>query len=141
MQIEPRLSDEIIPDLNNIVRAIEDEGDRCYLSSTNDADRLREIANWLDTNFRRTQPTSQSDGPPETIDGFETGNTVAPNASQSDEALVEAINDYNSILRSCSQVAKRKGEDTNWDALGKRITRTLEKHHATWLKHWNGKIS
>lgn len=61
MKIEPRLSDEIIPDLNNIVRAIEDEGDRCYLSSTNDADRLREIADWLDTRFRRTPPTSQSD--------------------------------------------------------------------------------
>lgn len=60
MQLEPRLSDEIIPDLNNIVRAIEDEGDRCYLSSTNDADRLREIANWLDTKFRRTPPASQS---------------------------------------------------------------------------------
>lgn len=61
MQLEPRLSDEIIPDLNNIVRAIEDEGDRCYLGSTNDADRLREIANWLDTKFRRTPPASQSD--------------------------------------------------------------------------------
>lgn len=118
MKLEPYLSDEIIPDLNNIVRDIEDEGDRCYFGSTNDADRLREIADWLETNFRRTPP-----------------------ASQSDEALVEAINDYNSILRSCSQVAKRKGENTNWDALGKRITRALEKHHATWLKHWDGKIS
>lgn len=83
--LEPCLSDEIIPDLNNIVRAIEDEGDRCYLGSTNDAERLREIANWLETKFRRIPPASQSDGPPETINGFETGNTVAPNASQSDE--------------------------------------------------------
>ena len=58
---EPCLSDEIISDLNNIVRAIEDEGDRCYLGSTNDAERLREIANWLETKFRRTLPTRQSD--------------------------------------------------------------------------------
>lgn len=48
----PVLSAEIIPDLNNIVRAIEDEGDRIYLGSTNDADRLREIANWLDRHLR-----------------------------------------------------------------------------------------
>lgn len=61
MKLEPYLSDEIIPDLNNIVRDIEDEGDRCYLGSTNDADRLREIADWLETNFRRTPPASQSD--------------------------------------------------------------------------------
>lgn len=59
--LEPCLSDEIIPDLNNIVRAIEDEGDRCYLGSTNDADRLREIADWLETKFRRTPPAIQSD--------------------------------------------------------------------------------
>ncbi len=39
---------EIMPDLNNISRAIEDEGDRCYLGSTNDADDLREIAARLD---------------------------------------------------------------------------------------------
>jgi hypothetical protein len=44
----PKLLHEISPDLNNIVRAIEDEGDRCYLGSTNHADELREIANWLD---------------------------------------------------------------------------------------------
>lgn len=46
------LSDEIIPDLNNIARAIEDEGDRCYLGSTNDADALSRIAEWLDHNMR-----------------------------------------------------------------------------------------
>lgn len=61
MKLEPYLSDEIIPDLNNIVRDIEDEGDRCYFGSTNDADRLREIADWLEANFRRTPPASQSD--------------------------------------------------------------------------------
>lgn len=34
--------------LNNIVRALEDEGDRVYLGSTNDADELREVVKYLD---------------------------------------------------------------------------------------------
>lgn len=36
--------DHIRSDLNNISRAIEDEGDRAYFGSTNDADELRKIA-------------------------------------------------------------------------------------------------
>lgn len=55
--------DYIRSDLNNIARAIEDEGDRCYLGSTNDADELRQIAqefeNWLLARERgdhRSQP-------------------------------------------------------------------------------------
>lgn len=43
--------DHIRSDLNNISRAIEDEGDRAYFGSTNDADELRQIAqkfeDWL----------------------------------------------------------------------------------------------
>lgn len=46
-----RRFDHIRSDLNNIVRALEDEGDRIYLGSTNDADELRQIArafeDWL----------------------------------------------------------------------------------------------
>lgn len=38
----------IVSDLNNMTRAIEEEGDRSYFGSTNDADRLREIAEQLD---------------------------------------------------------------------------------------------
>lgn len=34
--------------LNNIVRALEDEGDRVFLGSTNDADDLREVVKMLD---------------------------------------------------------------------------------------------
>lgn len=97
--LELCLSDEIIPDLNNIVRAIEDEGDRCYFGSTNDADRLREIANWLNTNFRRTPPTSQSDDPwltpeeeAELVELINGNWYLQPNPpSQNDEALVEDI--------------------------------------------------
>lgn len=43
--------DHIRSDLNNISRAIEDEGDRCYFGSTNDPDELRRVAcdfeDWL----------------------------------------------------------------------------------------------
>ncbi len=39
---------EIVSGLNNIVRAFEDEGDRVYLGSTNDAEQLREIAELVD---------------------------------------------------------------------------------------------
>jgi hypothetical protein len=42
------LTSEIVSDLNNITRAFEDEGDRTYLGSTNDADRLIEIAQLFD---------------------------------------------------------------------------------------------
>jgi hypothetical protein len=46
----------IVSDLNNITREIEDEGDRAYLGSTNDADRLKEIAETLDNwRFERSQ--------------------------------------------------------------------------------------
>jgi hypothetical protein len=38
----------IVSDLNNIVEAIEDQGDRAFFGSTNDADRLKEIARMLD---------------------------------------------------------------------------------------------
>jgi hypothetical protein len=40
----------IVSDLNNIVRAIEESpgGDEVRLASTNDADRLREIAELVD---------------------------------------------------------------------------------------------
>lgn len=93
MKLEPYLSDEIIPDLNNIVRDIEDEGDRCYFGSTNDADRLREIADWLEANFRRTPPASQSNNIP--MSGTEealvdTGDRSPP-ASSTDEELLEEL--------------------------------------------------
>lgn len=55
-------------------------------------------------------------------------------ASQS-EALVEAIADYNDILRSCAAVAQRQGQNTSWDALGRRIKTILKKHHSTWLEY------
>jgi hypothetical protein len=46
----------IVSDLNNIVEAIEDEGDRSLFGSTNDADRLKEIAQRLDDwRFEHTQ--------------------------------------------------------------------------------------
>ena len=41
-------SDALPSYLNNIVRDIEDEGDRAYFGSTNDADHLRQIAEDLD---------------------------------------------------------------------------------------------
>lgn len=42
------LLEEVAPDLNNIVRASEDEGDRVYFGSSNDADDLAAIAQKLD---------------------------------------------------------------------------------------------
>lgn len=38
----------IVSTLNNIVHAMEEEGDRTYFGSTNDADSLKEIASQLD---------------------------------------------------------------------------------------------
>lgn len=55
--------DHIRSDLNNIGRAIEDEGDRCYFGSTNDADELRRIADkferWL-LRHKRGEHTQES---------------------------------------------------------------------------------
>lgn len=49
----------IVSDLNNIVEAIEEEGDRSLFGSTNDADRLKEIAQRLDDwRFERGDRTS-----------------------------------------------------------------------------------
>lgn len=55
--------DHIRSDLNNISRAIEDEGDRCYFGSTNDPDELRRVAcdfeDWLlreERNEHRSKP-------------------------------------------------------------------------------------
>jgi hypothetical protein len=38
----------IVSELNNIAYGIEEEGDRSFFGSTNDADRFREIAQQLD---------------------------------------------------------------------------------------------
>ena len=55
--------DHIRSDLNNISRAIEDEGDRAYFGSTNDADELRQIAqkfeDWLLARERGDHEESQ----------------------------------------------------------------------------------
>lgn len=42
------LLNEACPDLNNIVRAAEDESDRVYFGSSNDADELTAIARRID---------------------------------------------------------------------------------------------
>jgi hypothetical protein len=49
----------IVSDLNNIVEAVEDDGDRAWFGSTNDADRLKEIAEALD-NWRFEQSEQAS---------------------------------------------------------------------------------
>ena len=51
-------NDGLVSHLNNIARDIEDEGDRAYFGSTNDADLLREIAGDLDAGrFERDYDT------------------------------------------------------------------------------------
>jgi hypothetical protein len=52
----------IVSDLNNMVEAIEEEGDRAYFGSTNDADRLKEIAAALD-DWRFNLPQSAAASP------------------------------------------------------------------------------
>ena len=53
-----------LSDLNNIVRSMEDEGDRVYLGSTNDADELRKIAEMFDdaTHFKPLGPGPEGEG-------------------------------------------------------------------------------
>jgi hypothetical protein len=41
------LDDKMLSSLRNIVRGLEDEGDRVFFESTNDADDLREIVERL----------------------------------------------------------------------------------------------
>lgn len=50
------------------------------------------------------------------------------------KAIAAALNDYNSLLRSCYAVAKRNGADTNWEPLRRQLFAALDKHHGTWLE-------
>ena len=46
--------------------------------------------------------------------------------------VLAAMDDYNSIVRSANHIAERQGEETNWDAFGKRVQEVLRQHHRTW---------
>lgn len=50
--------------VSNIVSELEDEGDRVYFGSTNDADTLREINDILTHFWHSQQPTSEDDKEP-----------------------------------------------------------------------------
>jgi hypothetical protein len=74
----------IVSDLNNIAAEIEDEGDRAWLGSTNDADRLKEIAATLD-NWRFEEATRPTPAPAamegQSSDNLSGAATPAPSTS------------------------------------------------------------
>ena len=59
---------------------------------------------------------------------------ASPDGVALPEAVADALDDYNSLLRSFASVADRNGEQTNWDALRSRVHGILDQHHSTWLK-------
>lgn len=55
--------------------------------------------------------------------------------SRADVRLIaEAMDAYNSVVRTAAQIAKRDGEDTDWANLRNRVRAVLEAHHATWVR-------
>lgn len=66
------------------------------------------------------------------VNGAASVSTVPPSIP---DAVADALEDYNSLLRTFSAVASRFGENTNWHPLRIKISATLEKHHSTWLEH------
>lgn len=122
-----KLSKKIIPDLNNIVRAIEDEGDRCYLGSTNDADDLKKIANWLERKFRdRPQPPGQSDDAlVEWIEGRIAAETASAKKCYAEADAFEAITEYDwsPAVRTWRQHGDQATKRLNrWQAMRAVIT-------------------
>jgi len=48
-------------------------------------------------------------------------------------SVLEALDEYNCLLRSAHAIAEREGKDTNWEAFTNRLKAALKKHHKTWL--------